>query len=163
MTNGKQSIGRMKAKSMPNQQEDSTNKRYSFDRIDMRDAPITEHVYGRDIEVGTLEQWIQDDHCRVVALVGLGGIGKTTLAELVTKHIKDHFDYVFWYSLLHAPPPSIFLERCIRFLSNQEEIFLPSSIDDQIQLLSSEKVLPRPTQEGITQPEPMAAVRLDSP
>jgi len=29
--------------------------------------------------------------------------------------------------------------------------------------LSSEKVLPRPTQEGITQPEPMAAVRLDSP
>ncbi len=153
----------MKAKSMPNQQEDSTNKRYSFDRIDMRDAPITEHVYGRDIEVGTLEQWIQDDHCRVVALVGLGGIGKTTLAELVTKHIKDHFDYVFWYSLLHAPPPSIFLERCIRFLSNQEEIFLPSSIDDQIQLLSSEKVLPRPTQEGITQPEPMAAVRLDSP
>ena len=30
-------------------------------------------------------------------------------------------------------------------------------------LFSSEKVLPRPTQEGITQPEPMAAVRLDSP
>jgi hypothetical protein len=41
------------------------------------DVPI---LYRRETELATLELWILIDRCWVVALLGLGGIGKTSLA-----------------------------------------------------------------------------------
>ena len=36
--------------------------------------------YGRTSELATLEKWIQVDRCRLVGVLGMGGIGKTALA-----------------------------------------------------------------------------------
>jgi len=40
-------------------------------------APDVTVFYGRNEELTTLEQWIVSDRCRVVALLGMGEIGKT--------------------------------------------------------------------------------------
>jgi len=104
-------------------------------REDWREAPHLGEFYGREQECLALKQWIVDDQCRLVAVLGIGGIGKTALAATLVGSVKDRFDYVFWRSLQNALPIGRFLEKCILFLSNQEKKDLPGDLDDQISLL----------------------------
>src|SRR5262249_5196737 len=99
------------------------------------EAPDTESFYGRKGELTELRQWIVNDHCRIVAVCGFGGIGKTVLATYLARVIQPFFVYLFWSSLRDAPPVEHFLKRCILFLSNQQQIDLPRDVNEQISLL----------------------------
>src|SRR5439155_1616262 len=46
---------------------------------DWGEAPHLDQFYGREKELVELEQWIVGDRCRLVAVLGIGGIGKTAL------------------------------------------------------------------------------------
>src|SRR5437763_901178 len=73
-------------------------------REDWGGAANVSVFYGRKEELVELEHRIVGTHSRVVAVVGLGGMGKTTLALKLTEQIKDSFDYLLWHSLQNAPP-----------------------------------------------------------
>ncbi len=88
---------------------------------DWGEAPDVSVFYGRNEELATLEQWVVRDHCRLVALLGMGGIGKTALSVKLAEQIQPMFEYVIWQSLRHAPPIEALLANLISFLSNQQE------------------------------------------
>ena len=100
---------------------------------DWGEAPDVPVFYGRTEELATLHQWIVKDGCRLVAILGMGGMGKTALSVELTKQIKDEFQYVIWRSLHYAPPVTKLLADSIKFLSNQELTNLP---EDAANLLS---------------------------
>ncbi len=102
---------------------------------DWGEAPYITQVYGRDHEVATLQRWIMDERCRVVAVTGMGGMGKTTLASQVARRVRADFSTVFWRSLQHAPPLKHILQQCIQSVSHQERVELPDAIDEQLSLL----------------------------
>ncbi|HEX3639753.1 MAG TPA: NB-ARC domain-containing protein, partial [Ktedonobacteraceae bacterium] len=104
-------------------------------KIDWGEAPHTSQFYGRDKEIDQLKQWIIDDRCRMVAVLGAGGIGKTSLAATLVEQIQEKFDYVFWRSLQNAPPLKSILQECIKCISDQQQIDLPEDIDGQISIL----------------------------
>ncbi|KAB8330654.1 NACHT domain-containing protein [Scytonema tolypothrichoides VB-61278] len=80
----------------------------SFVNEDWDEAPDVPVFYGRMEELATLQQWIVQDHCRVVAVLGMGGIGKTTLAVRCVEQIKGEFEYVIWRSLTRSRSASTF-------------------------------------------------------
>ncbi len=43
--------------------------------VDWGEVMAVPTLYGREDELGTLHNWVVDERCRVVALLGLGGIG----------------------------------------------------------------------------------------
>lgn len=96
---------------------------------DWADAPDPVLFLGRQQELKTLEQWIVDDRCQVVALLGMGGIGKTALAARLSRRIQTQFDGIFWRSLLNAPKLTDILQELLLFLSPQQEAAVPSTLE----------------------------------
>ena len=77
--------------------------------------------YGRIQELATLETWIESDRCRLVAVLGMGGIGKTALATKIAQQLQEQFEYIIWRSLRNAPPLDSLLGELIPFLSAGKE------------------------------------------
>lgn len=88
--------------------------------------------YGRSEELTTLKQWILQDHCRLVGLLGMGGIGKTALATKLAEQLQDQFDYFIWQSLRNAPPIAEVLTNLIQILSEQQETTRSEACDAQV-------------------------------
>src|SRR5262245_30395141 len=70
---------------------------------DWGEAPDTLGFVGRAEELGLLRRWVLEDRCRLVAVVGFGGIGKTSLAARLAQSVAPHFERVYWRSLRNAP------------------------------------------------------------
>ncbi len=115
--------------------ETSKSIYHTTSREDWGEAPYVMKFYGRDKELRVLKQWIEDELCRIVAVLGVGGVGKTTLTAQLAEQIKDTFEYVFWRSLHNAPPLEYILKYCIQFVSDQQCTDLPELVDDQITVL----------------------------
>ncbi|MBG1270916.1 NB-ARC domain-containing protein [Nostoc sp. WHI] len=104
---------------------------------DWGEATNVSVFYGRTEETATLEQLLLEDRCRLVAVLGMGGIGKSALVIKLTERIKDNFEYIIWRSLREAPPIKNILASLIQFLSDEQETeaSLPESVGERISRL----------------------------
>ncbi|NJL10379.1 MAG: hypothetical protein HC908_10010 [Calothrix sp. SM1_7_51] len=75
-----------------------------FAKIDLGDVDGAAAFYGREEEIEQIKEWIIDKGCRLVALLGIGGIGKTSLAVKLVEETQDKFEYIILRSLKNAPP-----------------------------------------------------------
>jgi hypothetical protein len=102
---------------------------------DWCEAPDPGSFYGREAELATLERWLVADRCRLVAMVGMGGVGKTALAARLTEQIGAHFDALIWRSLLDAPSLTDVMRGWLLILSVGQDDELPPGLDEQVALL----------------------------
>lgn len=107
--------------------------------IDWGEAIDVSTFYGRTTELAILEQWIQQDRCRLIGLLGMGGIGKTALSVKLAQQIAQQaeansfsssssppslhapFEFIIWRTLRNAPPVELLLTDLIQVLSRQQE------------------------------------------
>jgi WD40 repeat protein/predicted ATPase/DNA-binding XRE family transcriptional regulator len=102
--------------------------------IDWGEAIAVPALYGRDTELATLHQWIVEDRCRVVTLVGIGGMGKSSLAIVLARSLVAQFEVVLFRSLQNGPPLAEVLDQTIRAVSDQRAT-PPDRVPDKIALL----------------------------
>jgi WD40 repeat protein len=104
-------------------------------QIHMGEAIDVSKFCGRTQELETLTKWILYDRCRVITLLGMGGMGKTALSVKIAEELQGEFDYVIWRSLRHAPTFRNKMEDCLKILSQQQITTLPTNSHEQITCL----------------------------
>ena len=104
-------------------------------RVDWGDAPTVTTFFGREWEQTLLTSWIVEERCRVVSVLGLGGIGKSALATWVMHWVAEHFEVVVWRSLRDAPTCEALLEECLQSLAPQALRDVSGSLERRLGLL----------------------------
>jgi NACHT domain len=89
-------------------------------RQDWGEAPDSLGFVGRANELSILRDWVVDQRCRLVSVVGIGGIGKTSMVAALAQEVAPSFERVFWRSLRDGPPPGDWLAGAVGFLSDQQ-------------------------------------------
>lgn len=100
-----------------------------------REAPDVSVFYGRTEELATLEEWVIKDNCRLVALLGMPGIGKSFLAHKLAQQIQDEFKTIVWRSLGNTPPLPDLLADLLKILPHSSESHPPKTADEGISRL----------------------------
>jgi len=91
--------------------------------------------YGREQELALLSHWVLQEGCRVVSVLGLGGIGKSALAVQVMHRLADQFDVVIFRSLRDSPSCEALLDACLRVLTPQPLSLVPVGLEPRISRL----------------------------
>lgn len=84
--------------------------------VDWGEAISANVFYNRERERDTLKKFIVSDRCRLVAILGIGGIGKTNLSVKVAEDVQTDFDCLIWRSLREAPTLHQILEDWFQVL-----------------------------------------------
>ncbi|NJO78091.1 MAG: NACHT domain-containing protein [Cyanobacteria bacterium RM1_2_2] len=114
-------------------------------RLDWSSAADVSLFYGRQAELTQIQNWIVQDRCRLVAVLGMGGMGKSSLSVKLAQQLieppstkTDAFQFVIWRSLRNAPPIQDLLTDLLHFLSNQQQVNYPETVEGKIgQLLNN--------------------------
>jgi hypothetical protein len=88
--------------------------------------------YGRKVEISQLQQAVTEESCRLIFILGMVGIGKTTLSIKLAQQIQNQFEFVFWRSLSLAPSLDVTLDQLIEFLSPLSELIITDTIEAKI-------------------------------
>ena len=104
-------------------------------RFDWGDALAVHAFYGREAERVLLEQWVQQERCQVVSVLGMGGIGKSALSVTFMHQVASSFQAVVFRSVRDAPPCLELLADCLHVLSPEMLPTLPPNVDRRIDLL----------------------------
>lgn len=89
--------------------------------VDWGEAIDVSTFNGRNEELEQLQQWVLKERCRSIAIVGMGGIGKTSIAVKFAQQVQHEFDYIIWRSLSQAPSVETLIADLVYLLSNQQE------------------------------------------
>lgn len=106
-------------------------------RRDWGEAPDVSVIYGRENELKTLKDWICQEHSRLVAILGMGGIGKTLLAVNLVQDIQDEFEYIIWRSLRNPLPLQTLLADWLMGFGHPEASDLPTDLNQQLSALQT--------------------------
>ena len=104
-------------------------------RVDWGDALDVSSFYGREQELTLLSHWVVEEHCRVVSVLGMGGIGKSALTVNLMHQVVPHFEFVIWRSLRDAPTCDALLDECLRALVPQTLRAVSLSLERRLRLL----------------------------
>ncbi|WP_088889039.1 NB-ARC domain-containing protein [Leptolyngbya ohadii] len=96
-------------------------------RQDWGEAIDVSAFSGRTGELELLQRWILGEdgaRCRLVLLLGMGGIGKTSLSVKLAEQVQDQFEYVVWRSLRNAPQLTDLLADILKFYGYENALSL---------------------------------------
>ena len=121
--------------SPPQNQETSNTKQPETSHQDLSEMPDLGAFYDRTPELETLTTWILQAQCRLIAITGISGIGKTSLAVQIVQQIKNQFDYIIWRTIDASHTLDEFQQELIQLFSQSEKLDSPTTKPKPLSLI----------------------------
>ena len=138
--------------SLNNDRQSQSNQQQPY--CNLKQATKIAHCYGREKELSTLSQWLGNPNTNLISVLGIVGIGKSTLVRYFLDLNTQPFDVIIWKNLKLSQSfnfniteiltdiihnnnsENIFnkfmdllnKKRCLIILDNIEEIFIPQQL-----------------------------------
>ncbi len=121
--------------SHPPNQETSNSKQTKTSHQDLSEMPELGNFFDRTPQLNTLTTWILQQRSRLIALTGISGIGKTSLAVQLVQQIKDEFEYVIWRTIDASHNLDEFQHELIQLFSQSENLDSPTTNQKRLPLI----------------------------
>ena len=101
----------------PNLQNSSVKTEINYDNFGL--IPDISQIYGREKELVLLKQkfFQNSPPCKIIGILGIAGIGKTSLVCKLIEQIQEEFHHVIYWSFLNPPLSLEFLENTGNIIS----------------------------------------------
>ena len=97
--------------------------------------------YGRSKDLTLLSNWVLKDGYRVLAILGIGGLGKTAFAIKLIELLLPQFEGVIWRSMHHSPSLPEFIIELLETLDPDAPPITSRPIDKLIKQLQQQRIL----------------------
>ncbi len=124
-----------------NLKETDINPQFQSPIQDLTLAPKIINFYGRDSELKTLDNWILNQNTRLISVLGISGIGKTTLVKkFVDSHLQK-FELIIWKSLKYPKYLPLLLNDFLQVCQQEAKEKIDEKLKQLFALLTEKKCL----------------------
>ena len=108
---------------------------------DLTLAPQIIDFYNRENELATVSNWVFKQNTRLIAVLGLWGIGKTTLVKRFIDLNLEQFEVVIWKSLKFPKSLDLWLNDLLNTCQKEPKESTDNKIQQFLEVLSNHKCL----------------------
>jgi hypothetical protein len=91
--------------------------------------------------LATLSNWIFKQNTRLTAVLGLGGIGKTTLVKRFVDLNLEQFEFIIWKSLKFPKSLDLWLDDLLNICQKEPKESIDNKIQQFLEVLTNHKCL----------------------
>ena len=128
---------------LSNENDLNSNNNSQFESIyhDLTLAPQIIDFYDRENELATISNWVFKQNTRLIAVLGLWGIGKTTLVKRFIDLNLEQFEVVIWKSLKFPKSLDLWLNDLLNTCQKEPKESTDNKIQQFLEVLSNHKCL----------------------
>jgi hypothetical protein len=108
---------------------------------DLTVAPQIINFYARESEIKTLSNSILNQNTRLISVLGLSGIGKTTLVKRFVDLNLQQFEVIIWRSLKFPKPLELFVNDLLNACKQEAKETIDDNLKQFLDVLTYKKCL----------------------
>jgi hypothetical protein len=126
----------------PNKQhQESDINTQSTSHCDLTVAPKIINFYARESELKTLSNWILNQNTRLISILGLSGIGKTTVVKRFVDLNLQEFEVIIWISLKSPKPLELLVNDLLNACKQEAKETIADKLKQFLDVLTDKKCL----------------------
>ena len=108
---------------------------------DLTLAPKIINFYNREIEIKTLFNWILNQNTHLISVLGLSGIGKTTLVKRFVDLNSQQFEVVIWRSLKFPKSLNLLIDDLLNVCKQEAKVTIDDKLKQLFNIFKNKKCL----------------------
>jgi len=124
-----------------NKLKESDINTQSTSHRDLTIAPQILNFYARESELKTLSNWILNQHTRLISVLGLSGIGKTTLVKRFIDLNLQQFEVIIWSNLKFPKSLELLVNDLLKVCKQEAQENIDDKLKQLLDVLNKKKCL----------------------